>query len=319
MIDFGVDLTDINHDKTSDHIVREKVTGRVAHIDGDFIAHQVSYDEIASLDDMQQAAEYIINKLMDMSGAETYVIHLTPQESNKGLREHQALLKKYQANRENKEKPPFLHVMRHWLHKEHAAILWLDREADDGMATRQYEAILGGNQDKSIIISKDKDLRSVPGLHLDWDTGEITDTGDDPFGWLELDTSGKTKKVKGRGWKFFWCQMLMGDSADNISGLPKVCHQDYIINKPKSCGPVMAYNILDPVKTNVDAFELVRDLYKLYGEEIGFKNYRDYSDITFGQAFMSEARLLWMRRSDNYDDVLNWLSHNTKGSEKHEN
>lgn len=178
------------------------------------------------------------------------------------------------------------------------------------MSIAQYTAIAQGQKELSVIATKDKDLCMVPGLQLNWDTGEITDT-DDPFGWIilqEMDNKSKTKKLRGRGWKYFWAQMLTGDTADNIQGLPKVCDPEYLTNgKPKPCGPVMAYDILSTVTCNKRAFRIVRDLYKSYGETIGFQNYRDGSPVPYGNVFKSEAQLLWMRRKNEHIDVLNWM------------
>lgn len=150
----------------------------------------------------------------------------------------------------------------------------------------------------------------VPGLQLNWETGEMTNT-DDPFGWIILhtmDNASKTKKIKGRGWKFFWAQMLMGDPTDNIQGLPKVCNPEYCpTGKFKAVGPVLAYDILSTVTTNKEAFRVVRDLYKEYGEKVGFVNWRDGTEVKYGHAFQSEAQLLWMRRTERKDDALNWM------------
>lgn len=306
---FGIDTAKIEHDDPSKFNILPTVAGRVIQVDADFIAHQVSYDDEKTLAEVQEYATNIVERLRLMAGAETAVLHLTPTGSNKGDRGNQAMLKPYQEQRKGKEKPPMLDVIRTWMHKERGAIMHMDCEADDGMATAQYEAIAAGNRDLSVIASRDKDLCIVPGLQMDCATGEINDTKED-FGFLRLDLVGekKTKKVVGRGWKFFWAQMLMGDAADNISGLPKVCLPQYIKKKPKACGPVMAFDILAPVESNKEAFLLVRDLYKACSKEFPFKNYRDDKTIPYGDAFLSEARLLWMRRSIDKDDVVTWMT-----------
>jgi hypothetical protein len=147
---------------------------------------------------------------------------------------------------------------------------------------------------------------------LDWDDGEITDTEDD-FGFIFLDegnpeAKSPTKKIRGRGWKYFWAQMLTGDPADNISGLPKVHTPLYLpTGKPKACGPVMAYEILSTVPDNKAAFKLVRDLYKDCGVGQGYVHYQTGEEVPFGKVFQSEARLLWMRRDIDMDDVVHWM------------
>lgn len=182
----------------------------------------------------------------------------------------------------------------------------------------------------------------VPGLHMDWDSGKIDDTETD-FGkiWSKSRPSGATKVV-GLGQKFFWCQMLMGDSADNISGLPKL--PAYILNevkptkdttlarticmspnanaaqkakarkvladrKPALCGPVLAYSVIQATTSNREAYELVRDAYRTLSEgPYTFLHWKTGETVSWQQAFVSEMQLLWMRRNRTDPmDVVRWL------------
>ena len=288
------------------------VHGRVAHIDADFLAYMVAYKEDLSISEMHHNINVIIEKLRLMSGAETVKLHLTPSGSTKGNRDAIALQKEYQGSRKNRERPEMLHAIRDYMHKELGAILCPYYEADDSMAMYQTKAITDGTPELSVIISKDKDLAIVPGLQMNWDTGEMTDTGEDPFGWIEIQLMGKakkTKKVKGRGWKFFWAQLLMGDSADDIVGLPKCIHDDFTKGKLKPCGPVLTYNILENITNNKDAFELAKELFKATGEKLPYKDYRDPEgvDVPYSTILISEMKLLWMRRHADENDVLKWL------------
>jgi len=303
----GIDLSNLPSEVRPTIVVPKVTPGRVLHIDADFLAYQVSYDDEKGLPDMKHNCDVAIEKLRLMSGAEHAQLHLTPKQSDKGGRYEIALLKEYQGNRKDKPKPKFLAHMRAWMHQERGAIMHLTKEADDGIAMAQYLAIAKGDQNLSIIATKDKDLCMIPGLAVNWDTGQITDTGTKPFGSLWLDDNKKQKKLRGRGTAFFWAQMLMGDAADNISGLPKVVSAPWAMKAPKSVGPVMAYDILGNVKNNRDAFNIVRTLYKETGDVLGYINYRDGSSVPFGKAFQSEAQLTWMRRNDNPNDALEWM------------
>lgn len=320
----GVDTSKLSHAKPDLSI--PIVKGRTVHIDGDFIAYMVAYDDKKGLEAIKHNTDAKIEKIRLMAGAEFIQLHLTPKESNKGHRTDQydktgnrvftglSMVKEYQAKRKT-IKPKYLHLIRAYMHDKFNGIQHVDCEADDGMAIAQYEAIAAGNRNLSVIATKDKDLLMVPGLQLDWDDGGISDTSDD-FGDIHIDRSKSTPKTRGRGWKMFWAQMLMGDATDNISGLPMVCDEQYLPNgKHKQCGPVLAHEILSPLKTNKEAFTVVRDLFRAYHEvkdDKGnlvhpFTNWRDGSIITPGEAFLSEARLLWMRRKKDDDDVLHWL------------
>lgn len=312
----GIDFSTLENQNAKRNYPKT-VPGLTVQIDADFLAYQVSFDDTKSIDEMKHNAEMAAERLRLMAGAQHMELHLTPKESDKGGRYAIAMLKEYQGNRVNKPKPRYLHIIRDHLHKELGARLWFDCEADDGMAMFQYQAGLAGK--KSIIASKDKDLQMVPGLALDWDTGDITDTGDNPFGWIELSREKEQPKIKGRGWKFFWAQMLTGDGADNISGLPKFFAEDKA--KFFTCGAVKSFNLLDGISDNKTAYSFVRELYKDYSTRTykedpdlfynpGYLNYRNNKEITWEEAFVSEAKLLWMRRINNQNDVLNWMKDN---------
>jgi hypothetical protein len=314
------------------------VPERTVHIDADFLAYQVTAESAdgttdKTYEDMQHNAEVAVNGLRFISGAEHVHLHLTPSTSDKGKRYELAQLKEYQGNRVDKPKPRYLGIMREWLVKRFPGTLHQFCEADDGMAAAQYAAIARGDRNLSIIASKDKDLSMVPGLQVDWTTGVITDTEDD-FGFVNLverkTPSGTTKLLKGRGHKFFWAQMLVGDTADNISGLPgipgyvmnaikptkeiekaklvlddegatekkKEKARETIANRPDGlCGPSTAILLLDMLDTQQAAFETIKGMYRRYGESIGFKHYKTGEVIPWGKAFASEGQLLWMRQN----------------------
>lgn len=318
----GIDLDGLAHEASLIE-VPEPVQGRVVHIDADFLAYQCSAEkadgtDMKTWDDMKHNASIAVGTLKELAGATAVHLHLTPATSDKGKRWEISQLKEYQANRDGKVKPRYLNIMREHLAKAYPGTLHQDCEADDGMSSSQYAAIARGEEHLSVIASKDKDLRMVPGLHLDWDSGVIHLA--DVFGSISLtNTPSGTPKLIGYGQKFFWAQMLMGDQADNISGLPKLVGSimDKIKplakaskepRKPGACGAVTTHLVLDKVQNNLDAFRGVKALYQLYGEQIGFKEWRTGEPIDWQKAFVSEAQLLWMRRNKTDAlDVVRWF------------
>jgi hypothetical protein len=64
---------------------------------------------------------------------------------------------------------------------------------------------------------------------------------------------------------------------------------------------------MDSVKDNKTAFKLVRRLYELASEVEPFRHWQTKKVVPWQQAFISEAKLLWMRRNNTADDVLNWM------------
>lgn len=339
-----------------------EVPGRVAHIDADFMAYQVSAETKAELDeldptprktleDMKHNAYAAVTHIRRMAAAPRAVLHVTRAET-KGGRTEQAMLKPYQANRADRSnRPEHLDVIRDFLGGgcpgysalELEGIIWTMQEADDGMAQAAY-----ADPENAVVCSADKDLLMVPGWKLDMYTNVIRQDKD-AFGWIDLDRSKSSAKVIGGGTKFFWAQCLMGDTADNISGIPEVpgiMWQQYagtaayrdtygqwiasecpsprkvmlseklkkMTAKTKKCGPVLTYDLLKDARSDKECFETVKACYTLLAKDHGyeFTNYRDGTTITPTQALLSEMKLLWMRRKPDPNDVLHWLKETLK-------
>jgi len=333
-------------------------TGRVAHIDADFIAYQVSAETVdemqgvkprKSFEDMQSNAAAALEHLMRSAGATEYRAHITPSGSNKGGRNEQAIQQEYQGNRHgtDKARPEFLDAIRGYIGQELNGVIHLDQEADDGMAQANYNAMgpngAWGSSNLSVIVSKDKDLRMVPGLHYDFDTETIITVGD-PFGSIYIDDTKSTKTLKGWGTKFFWAQCLMGDTADHILGLPFMCgsiHTEYVPtakykkdlkdwidaepdnkripmlekrleeerSKLKKIGAVTAYDLLKNMQSNADCFNIVRNAFNGLAKEHDFRFAHWLTDepVTPTQALLGDMQLLWMRRNKNPLDVVEWI------------
>jgi hypothetical protein len=221
----------------------------------------------------------------------------------------------------------------------------LDQEADDGMAQANYVAMRHGQPSMSIIVSKDKDLRMVPGLHWDFDTETVVCVGD-PFGTIWIDDTKSSKTLKGWGTKFFWAQCLMGDTADNIQGLPCVSQQvlrqyhmasatyERLVSKAedatgtpqhaqrlaamiaegrktKKVGALFAFKALENIPNDKRCYNLVRGLFHQmdggFDGEMTFIDYRTQEPTTATRALFGDMLLLWMRRNKNPQDVLAWL------------
>ncbi len=331
------------------------VKGRVAHIDADFICYQIAAetkDELGGITDrrdfhyMTGQARDVLVHLTNLVGAECYNAHLTPSGSNKGGRYEQSITLPYQGNRIDKEKPENLDRLRGWIGKHLPATMHIDQEADDGMAQENYKAMAVDKAtiQTSIIVSRDKDLRMVPGLHWCFKTETIIPVLD-RFGYIEIDESGSSKKLVGYGTKFFWAQLLMGDTADNIKGLPFMLTRFWMDdmgqstrawdkmwdnvskartasdkermaqslfgagNKLKPVGPIATVHILEHCKSNRDCYIQIKKLFlALEGHpDYEYINHHTQEPCTATQALFGDMQTLWMRRSKDPMDVLKWL------------
>lgn len=140
-------------------------------------------------------------------------------------------------------------------------------EADDLMAIEQTK-----RPHETIICTRDKDLRAVPGWHYGWELANQPSFGPElvtDVGYIRL--SDNRKSIKGTGLLFFYSQLLTGDKVDSIPGLD-------------GCGPVKAFEILRDVKTPTEALHAV---YGAYKAKYGMSAFKE---------MLEQGRLLHMTR-----------------------
>jgi hypothetical protein len=323
----GIDLSGLEAELPLD--LPDKVAGRRLQVDGDQLCYLAGCFDDEPFAVAKRNFTSQLETWMLMAGAELCTVHLTGD--NKGGRFAQAIVKEYQANRKGKAKPKHLSALRAYVRETRKDVIYHDdQEADDGMAQGNYNAMLAGDPSLSVICSADKDLRMCSGWHLNQRTGELIYVSG--YGSIEL-TEGKPKKIVGYGTSFFWAQMLMGDTADNIPGLPalgpdtlvryKAFHTAALIKlldtcestdaiiadraaqkitdmKHKACGAVAAYHILGDAKDDAEAMYKVIQCYRDHYPKGEFKmKHWNGEEIytTIGSLFIEQAELLWMRRT----------------------
>jgi DNA polymerase-1 len=256
------------------------VEGRVIHVDGDMIAYWAGGGEDMPIDVSRRIAANKIEAMREYAGAASVVLHLTAASSTKADRFMIATQKPYQGQRKSGRKPKNWGYLREWMEAYTGPAfrvkLWATREADDGLAFFAYHY-----NGQHVIATKDKDMRMLPGWHIDWDTMELF--------FVPMHAFDVVHKEKQYGHKWFWLQMLQGDTADNIPGLPKW--------GGVPCGEVKASKLLDGVETNDAAFDIVSMGYDLH-----------YAD-GWQDAMLEQALLLWLRtdRHATFEDVYTVL------------
>ena len=221
--------------------------------DGDGPAY-VAAATVKRLDTGIRRFQQAILAQMFMAKAQFVRIHLTASSSHKAGRFNMLGIKPYQGNRDNKSKPALLEPLRqaminpeNWLPEFYVEMHHV-LEADDGMIMDAYRL-----KDQGIIRSDDKDLRMTPYPYYDIKAGSVR-TGE-PFGWLQPSCApAGTVKLIGQGPLFFWAQMLMGDTADNVQGILRF--------DEKKCGPSGAYQALKDVKDIHEAANTVISGYR---------------------------------------------------------
>lgn len=229
------------------HLVPSEARRWPVYVDGDVLVYEAAYSGGV---DQAAALLHVDNKIKEASeltgGSVTLL--LTSTGSLKGGRKE--VYPTYQENRVGREKPPLWQVVLDYcsyLPHESTA----EYEADDLFAKYAYET-----RGKLVILSSDKDMQQLPGLHVNWSTRLMTYV---PFGAYDVVSHGLQY-----GKKFFWLQMLMGDYADNVKGLPMY----QVGDKWKPVGGVTAEKLLRGLDEKA-ASSLVHGLYDNYGTKTG--------------------------------------------------
>jgi DNA polymerase-1 len=218
---------------------------------GDFRELEVEYVEQVEAEPVENALHSMklqLSSIINATNAHAYEIYLTG-----GMQWREEIYPEYKANRDPSHKPVHYEALRNYLQTVWNATVIHHLEADDMLAIRQTEA-----KEETCICSADKDLRMVPGKHYNF-------IKDKPF-----------RVTPEEGIKWFYTQLLMGDTVDNIKGIPGI-------------GPRKAEAIL---KANGGDSE--KELYVTVRKEYLAKGLTE-DDI------LLNGRLLWMRR--HADDV----------------
>lgn len=210
-----------------------------------------------------------IEEIVNATEATEKALYLTDSASN--FRNKVATILPYKGHRAQ-EKPPHWRDIREHLVDNYDAEVQYGIEADDACGITQcannyvaHNMALGGHSfTETIICSRDKDLKMIPGWHYSWACGNQKEE--------------KFFVTKEEGIRFFYKQLLTGDATDNILGL-------YRVGPKASC-----VKDLDSMTEEKDmALHVISE----YKARFGNHWYR----------FMSEnAALLWIHRHK-HDDI----------------
>lgn len=248
--------------------------------------------DILPFDFVKEVFDERIRTIVDGAGATDFKLFVTADQRTFKIGRRQGVIgvseflpnfrevlatgKVYKGTR-NKDKP------FHWLNLT-AYILSYPRvetaygcEADDSIAIEHRLRC-----EETIICTRDKDLRQIPGRHYGWECGKQPEFGPityDSLGTIELVRNKSGTKITGGGFKFFCSQVLTGDVVDNIGGA-------------KGIGPVKAYSILSNCTTERECFSTVVSAFK----EVGGERWKELLE--------EQCALIWIVRELNEDGSL---------------
>ena len=194
----------------------------LALIDGDILVYRIGFTtEDVDEGIMKARLRESINLILEAVQATSFKIYLTEENDPKAFRRR--IYPEYKAHR-LQPKPKHYSAIRAYLQEHYDAEVCTEIEADDALGIHQ-------TGEYSVICSIDKDLKQIPGHH---------------YNFVKLEHSEVSVPD---GLRYFYTQLLTGDSSDNVKGVWKV-------------GPVKAANILAGAETEAEMFWRV---YHAYG------------------------------------------------------
>lgn len=239
---------------------------------------------------MKEVFDERIRTILDGAGCERYTLFLTGDKRTHRMysrqhpsgsfepnfREAIAVGKVYKGTRKQDKPFHWINLTAYILSQPNVRIAY-GCEADDEIAVSHVS-----QPHSSIICTRDKDLRMVPGWHYGWECGKQPEFGPveyDALGKIELIRGKSGNKITGGGFKFFGAQLLTGDVVDNIGGL-------------RGVGPVKAYELLSNASSEREVFSAVQRYY----EEVVGDDWR--------KSLEEQCHLLWIIRERNEDGTL---------------
>jgi DNA polymerase-1 len=149
--------------------------------------------------DMALAKARVVNKIVEFQEklkTENVVLCLSDRANFR-----RKLNPDYKANRAKSRLPIILKQVKQWIIDELGGVLWANLEADDVISILATDKAM---DEETIVVSIDKDFKSVPGIFFDYNKGEYHHPTEE-----EADN-------------YHLIQTIAGDHTDGYSGVPGV-------------------------------------------------------------------------------------------------
>ena len=226
-------------------------------VDGDILLYSVGF---ASKDDpveyalksIRSACESVMYDL----NADSIEIYLTGSGNYRF-----GVAQDYKGNRAS-EKPRHYAAIKEYMIEKLGALVITGEEADDALG-------IGAVQRGEGIATLDKDLDGIPGVHYNWKKKEVY--------WVSPEDADR----------FFYKQLLTGDSTDNIPGLFKMTGKKAM---------KATYEPLEYMDTPEEMYAHVRSIYSDAYDSIGMC--LDEKEEVLDGWLLRIGRCLWIRREE---------------------
>ena len=190
-----------------------------------------------------------VDAAVRQSGADTVFFYLGEGDS---FRVEKSTILKYKGNRDNAQKPMLFDDVVDFMVKKYRPEIVTGYEVDDVITMRSY------GHDNHFCICLDKDAYGSGSNVFNFTKPEEGIVETNNFGKLWIDSSGKTKKVRGYGTMFKLWQVCSLDDSDNYRAN---CASD------TEWGEMSAYYALKDCENTAQLFQSATNIFKhLYPE-----------------------------------------------------
>jgi len=225
-----------------------------ALLDGDLFAYRCAASAEHENEHIAAARmETLLDGCLEATGADSFQFYVSGPTNFR-----YQVYPEYKANR-TEAKPKYLSHCKQYLIDRYDAQVSDNCEADDLMGIAQTAQTAN---EQTIIVSLDKDMLQVPGLHYSWEIqgGPIDKR------WVKEACLQEVSPIEGL--RKFYTQLLTGDSSDNVKGVDGI-------------GKVKAKALLSGVDDEEEMYMRVLDTYG------------------FPSIMMMNAEVLWIMRNPN--------------------
>jgi len=217
--------------------------------------HIWSRKEVDTEDNAVRALDATLANILAKLGTDQYELYLSDSRT---FRHELAVTKPYKGNRDGAPRPVHYGVLKSRLLDQHRGTVWPKLEADDCLSIRATE--MGAD---ATIVSIDKDFSQIPGRYFNWVNGEMG----------EVTPRDATISLG--------CQILSGDSIDNIPGIAGL-------------GPAKSRKLIGESSNTKEMVERIRS------------RYRDYMGDNGESYLLEQGSLVYLLRSRD-DSFKQWL------------
>lgn len=206
--------------------------------------------------------DYLVQSHVKKILSATDTIHvLIALSGESNFRDRLPLPVQYKGHRLDLVRPIALRETREYIKSKYACMIAQDEEADDIISKFQFKGISQPNK-KIIVVTLDKDARGTPGLVYDPNKNKLINVNGFGFVTYEKGT------LYGEGRKWFYHQLLHGDSADNYDPCDLLILNSKEQLKRVKITDYRSFNLLNPCQTDKECLQIVHDTYCKWYKDI---------------------------------------------------